>query len=287
MIIIIVLQVINNNVISATNDSGKEMVIMGKGIGFSIKKGDEINEDKIEKIFTMDDRSDLEKLKEQLESIPIEIFKITTDIVNYAESIMNIQLNPKIYISLTDHINFAVANYKNKIFLNPLTFEIKYIYKDEYAIGRYATKLLNSKYGLDMGEDEAGNIALHIVNSSSSYQNGESVKIITFIKDMSLIIQNSFPNIDFNYTNVEINSFLSGLKYFAIELFEGKFDKSYNDKNYQKILNIMQLELKKQYNCIESIVAYTEKTYNVLIPAEEKIMLIILLDKILKNNFRE
>ena len=38
-----IIKVINNNVISSEDDKGKEIIVMGKGIGFGKKAGEEID----------------------------------------------------------------------------------------------------------------------------------------------------------------------------------------------------------------------------------------------------
>ena len=45
-------KVINNNVISALDDQGREIVAMGRGIGFQKKSGQEIKAAHVEKIFS-------------------------------------------------------------------------------------------------------------------------------------------------------------------------------------------------------------------------------------------
>ena len=52
-----IIKVINNNVISSEDDKGKEIIVMGKGIGFGKKAGEEIDETKIEKVFSLPDES--------------------------------------------------------------------------------------------------------------------------------------------------------------------------------------------------------------------------------------
>ena len=46
-------KVINNNVISAL-ENGREVVVMGRGIGFQIRAGMEIPKDQIEKVFRLE-----------------------------------------------------------------------------------------------------------------------------------------------------------------------------------------------------------------------------------------
>ena len=50
----IINKVINNNVLSTHDENNREIVLMGKGIGFQKKVGDEVAEDKIEKRFVLD-----------------------------------------------------------------------------------------------------------------------------------------------------------------------------------------------------------------------------------------
>ena len=54
----IVEKVINNNIVSSTDSNGDELIVMGKGIGFGVKAGFDINEDRIEKVFRIE-KSDL------------------------------------------------------------------------------------------------------------------------------------------------------------------------------------------------------------------------------------
>ena len=44
-------KVINNNIVSAYDETGREVVVMGRGIGFGVKAGAVINKSKIEKVF--------------------------------------------------------------------------------------------------------------------------------------------------------------------------------------------------------------------------------------------
>ena len=47
--------IINNNVVSSKDDDGKEVVVMGKGIGFGKKKGDILKEADADKICKIED----------------------------------------------------------------------------------------------------------------------------------------------------------------------------------------------------------------------------------------
>lgn len=159
-------KIINNNIVSAIEADGKEVVIMGRGLGFGMKPGKEIPEGKIEKVFRLDSQNSTDKFKELLANLPLEHIQASTEIINYAKSVLNRRLNQSIYITLTDHINFAIERFKERmVFTNPLLNEIKTFYKEEYLVGEYAVALIERRIGIKLPVDEAGFIALHIVNA--------------------------------------------------------------------------------------------------------------------------
>ncbi len=52
-----VLNVINNNVVSSLDEKNREIVVMGKGIGFHKKPGEKIADTQVEKVFRLPDET--------------------------------------------------------------------------------------------------------------------------------------------------------------------------------------------------------------------------------------
>ena len=77
----IIQKVINNNVVSTFDSNGKEVILMGKGIGFRKKTGDELDKKKIEKIFTLD-LSGKSSFVQEVMAIIQEFYEIVLDNVN-------------------------------------------------------------------------------------------------------------------------------------------------------------------------------------------------------------
>ena len=69
---IIIEKVINNNIISAYEKSGAEVIVMGRGIGFKKKQGEVVPADQISKIFRIKSRTLAEQFKELLANMPLE-----------------------------------------------------------------------------------------------------------------------------------------------------------------------------------------------------------------------
>ena len=111
-------KVINNNIVSAFDETGKELeelVVMGRGLGFGVRPGQPVDEKKIEKVFRIKSRDTADQLKELLAGMPLERVKISTDIISFAKSNLNLKLNQSIYVTLTDHINFAIERFEKGI----------------------------------------------------------------------------------------------------------------------------------------------------------------------------
>ncbi|MGM0831146.1 MAG: CAT RNA binding domain-containing protein [Bacillota bacterium] len=55
-------KILNNNVI-VTMKGKQEVIVMGRGLAFNKRVGEEIDEDKLEKIFTLEDQDITKKFK--------------------------------------------------------------------------------------------------------------------------------------------------------------------------------------------------------------------------------
>ena len=159
-------RVINNNVISAIDEYGSEIVVMGKGIGFQRRAGPEIAETGKGKIFRLESPDILERFKERLASMPLVCIQVSDEIISHARKVLTPQLSQSVYLTLTDHIDFALTRFREgMLFENGLYEEIKRFYPEEFQVGRHALDLIEEKTGVRLPEDEAASIAFHLVNA--------------------------------------------------------------------------------------------------------------------------
>ncbi len=180
-----VLKVINNNVVSCTDDKGKEVVVMGCGIGFQAKPNSPVKTEFIEKVFHMETPKSTEKLIELFETLPTEYIEITSQIVEYAKETLKYPIRETIYLTLTDHINFSIERVKqNMNFENALTAEVKCFYPDEFAIGSYAVQYIREKTGVDLPMDDAATIAFHLVSAGYDTSIKETVYSTQIFRDV-------------------------------------------------------------------------------------------------------
>lgn len=81
-----ILKILNNNVVTTKDtDTGQEKVIMGRGIAFQKKKGEKIDLNKIEKVFSIENQNDNQKFQKLVDEIPIEHIEVSEEVIKYAE----------------------------------------------------------------------------------------------------------------------------------------------------------------------------------------------------------
>ena len=269
-------KIINNNIVSAIEADGKEVVIMGRGLGFGMKPGKEIPEGKIEKVFRLDSQNSTDKFKELLANLPLEHIQASTEIINYAKSVLNRRLHQSIYITLTDHINFAIERFKERmVFTNPLLNEIKTFYKEEYLVGEYAVALIERRIGIKLPVDEAGFIALHIVNAEYNTVMRDTIDITNLIQNVVKIVKEYF-SMDLDETSLNYQRFVTHLRFLAQRIIGGEMLNSDNPE-FNQLISQMYPE---EYACSLKLKDYIQVTYHHDVTEEETAYLAVHIKRI-------
>ncbi|WP_391559125.1 BglG family transcription antiterminator LicT [Robertmurraya sp.] len=272
-------KVYNNNVISAFNEKNEELVVMGRGLAFQKKPGDSVDEDKIEKIFALKNNDMSEKFKTLLYEVPIEYMEVTEDIIKIAKSRLGRNLNDSIYISLTDHIHFAVErNQKGYDIKNALLWEIKRFYKQEFVIGLEALKIIQEKLGVLLPEDEASFIAMHIVNAELNQEMPNVANITKVMQDILNIVKYHFK-MDFDEESLNYFRFITHLKFFAQRL----YSKTYIEDDDPFLFETVREKHKAAFECTEKINEYIENQFDYRLTNNEKLYLIIHIQRVVNR----
>lgn len=267
-------KVINNNVISVYNSKGEESILTGKGIGFQKKPGDEIAEAQIEKVFRLTTNEKTASLRELLRETPLEVVEIAEYAIEQAKNTYQKVLNDFVYVTLTDHLHFAIERAQKGLFIrNDLLWDIRKLYQDEYRIGVEVIKLTKERIGVDLPEDEAGFIALHLVNSELNEQVNTTKSITTLIQEILTIVKYHTTK-EWDEESLHYSRFVTHLKFFAQRLFSGCSLEG--DEN----LDIYHAFQKKPiYACTRKIEDFLMKTYHYQLSNEEKLYLTIHIER--------
>ena len=258
-------RIINNNVVSTCDEEGREVIVMGRGVGFKAKEGSTIDEDKIEKVFRLDSQNTMDKFKELLVNLPMEHVQISAEIISYAKEVLNRPINPNVYITLTDHINFALERFKQKMmFTNPLIREVRSFYHEEYLIGEYAIAMIDRDLGIKLPVDEAASIALHIVNAEYDAPMGDTIKITNLIQQVSEVVEEYF-NIKLDEQSLSYERFITHLRFLAQRVFTGEH-MELDNLEFQKVIDRLYPE---EYACSQKVQALIKLQYGHQVTEEE------------------
>ncbi len=142
---------------------------------------------------TLTDHICFARLSKLLSDVPPEFLDVSTEIIETAEKQLGRRLSENVYITLTDHICFAVERMRNGItYPNQLLWEITNFYPAEYALGDQALDIIERRLGFRLARDEAGFIALHLVNAEIDGRMSDMVRITQFIRTIIEIVESYY-----------------------------------------------------------------------------------------------
>lgn len=270
-------KVLNNNVVISKNELGEEIICMGKGLAFQKKSGDTISEESIQKEFVLKDSFTTHQFQQLMADVPLEEVDLVKQIVDLAEEQLNIQLSPNIYLTLTDHIHYAISRAKENIELpNPLLFETKKFYPKEYRAAKQALQLVEEKLGVTLPMDEAGFIAFHFVNSEQG--NGDmqvTMAATKMVRDILSIISEFF-GIAFDEDSLNYQRIITHLQFFTQRYLKDET----SDEKDEFLYALVQGKYPKAFRCVERINEYLIQTQQKEMGPGEQIYLTIHIQRV-------
>lgn len=270
-----VIKKINNNIAFALNKNDEEIIIMGKGVGFSKIPYELNNEGVIESIYVAPKNI---KAFDLLNNISEEVNELTEEIINYGEMCINKKLNTSIFLTLLDHISSAIERIEEDMKMNNhLEWQIKHFYPIEYKVGLHAVELMEEKLKVSIPKSEAGFIALHFVNAQIKSGNMTETSKVTAITGEILNIVKYFFKIDLDENSINFSRFVTHLMYFVRRQLNGK---NLSDGN-KPIFEMMKEKYNNEFKCVEKIEEYIDKKYAIKCSDDEKLYLLMHIQRLI------
>lgn len=272
-----IIRVLNTNAIVSVDREGREIIVTGAGIGFKKKKGEELDKSLVEKIYCLKNAEDNDRLQKVVKEISETYLDTAARVVAEART-EGLSVRDSLYVTLTDHINSAVERYQSGIRLrNMMRNEIRKFYPQEYRIGCQSIQWIEDKTGLNLGEDEAAFIAMHIVSSEFETSEVSDVQKITELINSIIKIVKIHFKINFDEDSVSYQRFLTHLKFFSARILDGEV---YKD-SMEEIYRVMVLQNRQAYTGVEKVAKFIEKQYSYRLSIDEELYLLIHIKRIL------
>lgn len=251
-------RVLNTNAVLTTSPEGEETILLGAGLGFKHKPGDEVEEEKVEKRFVLKDKDHQSRFEELINSIPQQYIMVAEAIISMGKSLHEMHLSESIHISLPDHIYTAIFNTQNGIMIpNTLLLEIKQFYMNEYELGCRALELIQKELGCALPKDEAGFIAMHFINAQYGSENTNAKKIIRLVGELNTLVLQQLK-VTPDETSLNYYRYMTHLKFFAQRIVQNRHYEGDEDT----ILDAILLKYPKEYLCSRKVCSHVEKNYN-------------------------
>ena len=192
-------------------------------------------------------------------------------------------MNDSVYIALTDHLYTATERHKMGIFVpNVLLYDIKQLFPKEYAIGKKTVKKISDKYHIKLSEDEAGFIALHLVNAQGIQSQQDNTYLFTITIQDILNIVRYYYKITFDEDSVHFFRFVTHLRFFLTRVLDG--EKSEVGEVSEELYQVIQKKYKDTFGCVEKIADFLAERFNYQISTDEKMYLTIHTARLVHEN---
>lgn len=230
----------------------------------------------VEKKFWIQKEKELQHCETLLKELPKMYLTIAEEIFEKTGDTIDNSRSARLLIGLADHISFAVERLEHGIsYENHLLWELKAFYPKEFETGLWAVELINESCFVRMPEEEAGNIACHIINAQTKHlEIKDTIQSIQMLKDILRIIKMSFSGKKIHENNCYF-SMVTHLQYFIRRVLE---------KNMMPGKNAMTIgfyikKYRDAYHCVEKITSYVESKLKIKITDGEKLYILVHLSR--------
>ncbi|CNH91620.1 beta-glucoside operon antiterminator [Yersinia massiliensis] len=273
-------KILNNNVVIVLDQYGQEQVIMGRGLGFQKRLGEPLDNALIEKVFALKDNEWVSRLSELLSSIPLEVMITCDCIITMATAKLG-KLHDNIYISLTDHCFYAIERHQQGLDIaNGLLWEIRRLYPKEFSLGREALQIIQQRLGVQLREDEAGFIALHLVNAQLNGDMPEVMQVTKVMQEILHIVKYQFK-LEYDEDGLSYHRFVTHLKFFSQRML-GRNGVTNDDESLHDSIKENYVEA---YRCAVKIQRHIKMYYQQDLSKEELMFLTIHIERVRRECF--
>lgn len=251
-----IIKVLNNNgILVYDSETGRELILLGNGVGFGKRPTEQIEQIRGAKIYSLVTRQKQQSVLKTVNGIRPEYIEAAGRIIEEAEKVFR-EVNRDILLPMADHIALAAKRAKeNRQIPNPFTPDIRVLFAKEYAVALKGRDIIREMTGYEISDDEAGFITLHIHAGLSDEQVSVTLDTTRIINEGISMIEEAFGQ-KFDTDSLAYTRLMSHLFYMVARTRNGESTNAdFNDfifSNYprtgqaaQEVCRHLEKELKK------------------------------------------
>lgn len=263
-----IIKKINTSAVLALDSAGREVVMLGKGLGFPVIPYELDDLSRVDRTFYDVDPRYLAMIAD----IPQQILLASAEIAELAEDELDCRMNPNLPFTLADHLNFALNRLRNGIDLTtPIAYDVKHLYPREFELGVRSLDLLREVAGLTLPAHEAVSVTMHIINAEAESSDLHSLmRTLGILGQVEAIVQQSL-HITLDKESYNYSRFAMHLRYLIQRLASGQTA----DEHRSEMLRPLAREYPDIYVCAVKVADYFKGTWGWQCSEEEIVYLMM------------
>ncbi|AKE42217.1 transcriptional antiterminator, BglG family [Corynebacterium kutscheri] len=276
-----IVRVLNNNVVLAIDEHHQEAVLTGWGVGFQKKPGELVDKQKINRVFRPEADRDSDNLADQLAHINPLFLAAADDALKKVAATLDIPATSASVIALADHLDVAQQRYQaGDTSVHPLHAEVVHLYATEYQAAQNILREVNTQLSLQLPEEEAIAIALHLVNAGFRTDSLlETYRMTGIFQQLFKIISASF-GIEVNQHSISAARFITHLRYFFVRVNQNK----QLNEGMHVLQDSMELTHPEAVRCAAKLAAVLELRLGAEVSADELAYLSLHVARLVQEN---
>jgi len=213
-----ILRVFNNNLVLARDESGTEVILTGRGLGFQARPGDAVDPARVVRVFRPDPGRDSDHLAGMLASIPPEHVQLVGDALTEV-GLGALAARPSLVVAMADHVSFALSRAAaGQTVEYPLLAEVTNLYAEEHAQATALLAALNARVPTPLPPSESVGLALHLVNAGVSTGNLAFSYTMTGLIQQFLDVVAHAHGVELDAGGVSVGRFITHLRYLFVRI---------------------------------------------------------------------
>ncbi|GAA2079572.1 PRD domain-containing protein [Microbacterium hatanonis] len=186
----VVHKVLNNNVVVSIDESGRERILMGRGLGFQLKPTDTVDPAKVEKTFVLDDGADGDRARRLLTDVPYAIVEAVTSAVDEAERMLQRDLGRRLPLAVIDHIQYVIERLDQGIRIPTTSMpELRVLHPQEFAAAERMAVAISASLERELPAEESVFLTMHLLNATRDEPNGTAALLFRRVQHVVATVE--------------------------------------------------------------------------------------------------
>jgi beta-glucoside operon transcriptional antiterminator len=275
-------KVLNNNVVVSVDSSGRERVLMGRGLGFQLKPHERIDLDRVEKTFILDEGADGDHAQRLLADVPYPVVEAVTTAVELAERTLERDLGRRLLIAVIDHVQFVLERLEKGIRIPATAMpELRVLHPREFAAGEAMVRSISRDLGTPLPGEESVFLTMHLLNATRDDPNGTAAVLFRRVQHVVETVEHGL-GVKLDTASPDYARFILHVQFLLQRLVSRSMLRS-NDTSF---FEFARRSYPRSYAIAEQVSAYVKAATQATLTDEELLYVIVHVER-LANQLEE